>query len=204
MKRIIALLTAVTLLVLCAAPVLAAGLGISPPTVEFDVLANGSTEVEFLVYGFTGDLEISLEDIPLKVEPTLVSVAEEEEGTRIVLVFYGDSSLGSQVYEGKIRFLAKTGGTVAMGIKVRATVNHLSPRQPPVEEEEEEVVESTLPEETPEDSEDITWTDRVLPYDLDPTVLEDKPFPVIPVAGIAAGTLVVMTLIIVIARRYQY
>lgn len=193
MKRIASLLIAVALMALCTVPVLAAGLGISPPTVEFDVLANGSTEVEFLAYGFTGDLEISLEDIPLRVEPTLVSVIAEEGGSEVVLTFYGDGSLGSQVYEGKIRFLAMTGGTVAMGIKVRATVNHLSPKQPPLEEEEEEV------------SEDIIWTDELLPYDLDPTLTpEDKPFPVIPVAGIAAGTVILITLIVVIARRERY
>ena len=122
MKRFVGLLIALLLVVLCAVPALAAGLSISPPSVEFDVPADGSTEVDFLVYDFSGDLEISLEGIPLRVEPTTVPVIAKEEGTRVVLTFYGDESLGSQVFTGKIRFLAMTGGTVAMGIKVRATI----------------------------------------------------------------------------------
>jgi len=127
-KKIAALATAVILILLCATPALA--LGISPPSVEFDVPAEGSAKVEFAVYNFTGDLQVSLEDIPLKVEPTTVSVAAGDEGTTVELTFYGDESLGSQVYTGKIRFLAMTGGSVATGIKVRATVNHIVAGQP--------------------------------------------------------------------------
>ena len=129
MKRFIALLTAVTLVVLCAAPTLAAGLTISPPSVEFNVPANGSSQVEFLVYDFTGELQISLEDIPLRVEPATVPVTG---GSKVVLTLYGDESLGSRIYKGKIRFLAMTGGTVAMGIKVRATVTNLVEGETPV------------------------------------------------------------------------
>lgn len=123
MRKLVASLAAAILLLLCAAPALA--LGISPPTVEFDVPANGSATVEFFVYDFTGDLEISLEDISLTVEPETVHVTASEEGTPVELTFYGNESLGSQIFEGKIRFLALTGGTVATGIKVRATVNHI-------------------------------------------------------------------------------
>jgi len=132
MKRFIGLLIAVTLMGLWTAPVLAAGLNISPPTVEFDVPADGSSRVEFLVYGFTGDLQISLENIPLRVEPTTVPVTAKEGGTRVVLTFYGDESLGSKIYQGKIRFRALTGGSVAMGIKVRATVTNLVKGETPV------------------------------------------------------------------------
>lgn len=125
MRKLAASLVAAILLLLYTAPGLAQGLGISPPTVEFDVPADGSAVVEFLVYDFTGDLEISLEDIPLTVEPETVHVIASGEGTPVELTFYGNESLGSQVFEGKIRFLALTGGTVATGIKVRATVNHI-------------------------------------------------------------------------------
>ena len=182
MKRVIALFTAITLIVLCALPALAQGLGISPPSVEFDVPANGSTEVEFLVYDFTGNLEISLENIPLRVEPTTVSVTAKEEGTRVVLTFYGDESVGSQVFNGKIRFLAMTGGTVAMGIKVKATINHIASGQP---------LPQTPPQESP--------TPPAPPPPTSGTKL-----PVIPLAGIAAGTAIVITLVVALARRRRY
>ncbi|GAH21779.1 unnamed protein product, partial [marine sediment metagenome] len=175
------------------APVLAAGLGISPPTVEFDVPADGSGEVEFLVYDFTGDIEISLEDIPLRVEPTTVPVTDKEGGTRVVLTFYGDESLGSVVYEGKIIFVAMTGGSVAMGIKVRATVNHIAAGEPLLEEASEEIVpvEESPPEQAPTGESEQS----------SPTPSESSSFPVFPVAGIAAGAIIVITLIVLLVRR---
>ena len=187
MKRIAAVLLIGIAALLLAVPALAAGLSISPPTVEFDVPADGSSQVEFLVYDFTGDLEISLEDIPLRVEPTTVPVTAKVEGTRVVLTFYGDESLDSQVFNGKIRFLAMTGGTVAMGIKVRATINHIASGQPgemlaPPEES------STPPEQAPPPSAEAPATE----------------LPILLLAGIAAGTAIVITLIIVLARRPRY
>jgi len=180
-KRVIALFIAIALVCLCALPALAQGLGISPPSVEFDVPADGSTEVEFFVYDFTGNLGISLEDIPLRVEPTTVSVTAKEEGTTVVLTFYGDDSVGSQVFNGKIRFLAMTGGTVAMGIKVKATINHIATGEP-------------LPKTSP------TSPERPSPPTPPPSSSGTK-WPVIPLAGIAAGAAIVITIIIMVARR---
>ena len=188
MKRVIALFTAITLIGLCALPALAQGLGISPPSVEFDVPANGSTEMEFLVYDFTGDLEISLEDIPLRVEPTTVPVAAKEGGTRVVLTFYGDESLGSQVFNGKIRFLAMTGGTVAMGIKVKATINHIASGQPLSQTTPQESPTPPAPEETASPPQASAATE----------------LPILLLAGIAAGTAIIITLIIVLLRRPRY
>lgn len=185
MKGVIALFTAITLGVICALPALAQGVGISPPSVEFDVPADGSAEVEFLAYDFTGDLEISLEDIPLRVEPTTVSVTAEEQGSEVVLIFYGDESLGSQVFTGKIRFLAMTGDTVAMGIKVKATINHIAAGQP-------------LPETTPPETTSNTPPASTSPP---PAPAKTTEWPIIPLAGIAAGAAVVITLIVVLARR---
>ena len=194
MKRFIGLLTAVTLMVLCAAPVLAAGLGISPPSVEFDVPADGSTEVEFLVYDFTGDLQISLENIPLRVEPTIAPVTAKKEGTRVVLTFYGDESLGSKIYQGKIRFLAMTGGSVAMGIKVRATINHIASGQPVPEATEETPVPEAPPPAPPGPP----------PGPPPAATSGTTEWPIIPLAGFAAGTAIVITLIVVFARRKRY
>ena len=181
MKRLVALLVAllvaVMLMLMPATPALA--FGISPATVEFDVPADGSTTQTFTVYDFTGDVEISLEDIPLRVEPTTVAVAAGDEGTQIELTFYGDETLGSQVYNGYVRFLGMTGGTIATGIKVRAKVNHTVAGQP--------LPEETQPEEAPQTPQ-----------------AEAGSFPVIPVAGIAAGAAIVITLIVVLVRRPRY
>jgi len=217
MKKIAALATAVMLILLCATPALA--FGVSPPSIEFDVPAEGSTKVEFAVYDFTGDLQVSLEDIPLKVEPTTVSVAAGDEGTTVELTFYGDKSLGSKIYNGKIRLLAMTGGTVAMGIKVRATVTNLVEGEPPVlASPEESQATATSPEEAPAPSPGEATPTEATPTEATPTEAtpteatpgEEAPpaqtpatteFPLIPIAGIAAGVVIVITLILVVARR---
>ncbi|MFU8796054.1 MAG: hypothetical protein ACNA7X_01995 [Dehalococcoidia bacterium] len=126
MKKVIALVVAVVLIGLYAVPVTAQSLQLSPASVQVDVPAGGSSEVEFYVFSFTGELEIDLENIPLTVEPEKISVNATAEGTRVVLTLYGDESHGSETYEGYIRFLVRGGGMVAMGIKVRATVNHIA------------------------------------------------------------------------------
>lgn len=190
MKRIVAAFAVAVMALLITVPVLAAGFSISPASIEFDVPADGSTTVEFLVYDFGGDLEISLENIPLRVEPEKVSVVASEEGTPIELTFYGDESLGSQVFKGKICFLAISGGNIAFGIKVKATVNH-APIAPPPEE--------TPPEQTPQET---APPGEALPSEATPP--GSSSFPVLPVAGIAAGTAIVITLIIVFARRRKY
>lgn len=117
-------------ILLCATPALAVGMGISPPSVEFDVPADGIATVDFYVFDFSGDIQIGLEDIPLMVEPQIVHVTASAEGNPIQLTFYGDESLGSQVFDGKIKFLGMTGGTVATGVKIKATVNHVMAGQP--------------------------------------------------------------------------
>ncbi|MBA7618771.1 hypothetical protein ES703_26103 [subsurface metagenome] len=175
---------------ICVTPVLAAGLSISPPSVEFDVPADASSQVEFLVYDFTGDLEISLEDIPLRVEPATVPVTAKEGGTKVVLTFYGDESLGSTIYEGKIRFLAMTGGTVAMGIKVRATINHIA----------DGIAQgdgNSIPDEEAPPPEQLAPAPTPSPPAPVPTATE---LPII-IAGIAAATAILITLIVLLSRR---
>ena len=197
MKKIAALATAVMLILLCATPALA--FGVSPPSIEFDVPAEGSAKVEFAVYDFTGDLQVSLEDIPLKVEPTTVSVAAGDEGTTVELTFYGDETLGSQVYNGYVRFLAMTGGTVATGIKVRAKVTNIVAGQPVPQEPTEEAPAPSPGEATPTEAipGEATPGEEAPPAQT-PATTE---FPLIPIAGIAGGVVIVMTLIVVVARR---
>jgi len=223
-KRFIAVFAAIILIVLCATPALAAGLSISPPSVELDVPADGSAKVEFLVYDFTGDLNISLENIPLKVGPTTVPVTAKEGGDRVVLTLYGDESLGSRIYKGKIRFLAMTGGTVAMGIKVKATVTNLVEGKTPVLATPEESqppapapAASTPPVPSPPVPSPPAPTPPIPPVPTlpvpstpapapapPPAPAPSQPFPVILVAGIAAGTAIVITIIVVVARRPRY
>ena len=61
MKRFIGLLTAMTLMVLWTAPVLAAGLSISPPTVEFDVTPGMTKAGPFVYVANTGTVTVIID-----------------------------------------------------------------------------------------------------------------------------------------------
>jgi len=135
--------------------VFAAGFGLSPSkVVEFDVPASGSTIQEFTIYDFNGELEVSLEDIPLRVEPQTIQIDQVgAEGEVIELIFYGDESLGDQVFEGKVRFLPKTTDAIATGIKVKAIVHQVGSSQESSSQPEQ------LPEQLAEPEEAVSPTE---------------------------------------------
>ena len=186
MKKFIAILAAVVLLLLLASPVMAASLGISPSSVEVNVPGDGSATANFQVHYFSGDVQVSLVDIPLRVEPGTIHVEALSEPVDIEVTIYGDESLGSLVYNGYIRFIGMSGGSVATGVEVRATVTHIVEGQP--------VPEEPSPEETPAEQAATGESEQSSP-------LPSQSFPVLPVAGIAAGAAIVITLIGVLVRR---
>ena len=194
MKRFVGILAAVVMMLLLASPVLAASLGISPSHVELEVPGDGSTTANFKVYYFSGDLEISLVDIPLTVEPQTLHIEPSSEPVEIQLTIHGDESLGSQIYNGYIRFLGMSGGTVAVAVKVKASVTNMVEGQP--------LSEKPSPEETPpQESPPPPASEETAPP---PAPAKTTEWRIVPLAGIAAGTVIVITLIVVLARRRRY
>lgn len=134
MKRLAAKILFPVLLVLLITmplPASAAGFSLSPAKVEFDVPAQGSAVQKFVIYNFSGELEVSLKDIPLRVEPKTVPVNAGKEGAIIELTFYGDESLDGQDFEGQIRFRGKISSSVNIGYIVKAKVHQIASTQPP-------------------------------------------------------------------------
>lgn len=130
MKRIIVLLGTVVLLLALVSPVLAASLGISPSHVELEVPGDGSATADLQVHYFRGDVQVSLVDIPLRVEPETIHVDALDEPEDIRVTIYGDESLGSQLYNGYIRFLGLSGETVAVAVKIKAQITNIVVGQP--------------------------------------------------------------------------
>lgn len=176
MKRVITCLVAGMMLLGVCSPVLAASMGVSPSSIELDVPVNGSAKATFYVSSdFDGELQISLEDIPLKIGPETVPL-KSGETAEFDLTFYGDESLGLQTFTGKIRFIGMSGGMVAPGIKVKAKITQVGAAPTP-------------PEQAP----------------LGPPAPQETTELNIPLlAGIAAGIVIIMTLILVVARRKRY
>lgn len=224
MRKFLVLSAVIALLAGWATPALADGFGISPAEVEFEVPADASQKVDFMAYNFSGNLEISLENIPLRVEPTTIPINAPASGVKISLTFYGDESLGSRIYQGKIRFLASTGSMVATGIKVRATVTNMVEGETPVlvepqpqltappSQQETTSSPSTSSQNPSTESQGVT----ILPSEnnpeqegsgkapLPPAPPSNGGLPVIAVIGIAVGGILIILLIIVISRRPKY
>ena len=192
MKKFIGILAAITMALLLSSPVLAASLGISPSHVELEMPGDGSDVANFQVHYFSGDVQISLVDIPLKVEPETIHVDALSEPVDIEVTIYGDEALGSQVYDGYVRFLGMSGGTVAVAVRVRAKVTNIVEGQP-------------LPEEvSPEEVSQPTSAPPGPPAPPPTSQPEAVGFPVIPVAGIAAGAAILISLIVVLARKNRF
>lgn len=141
MKRLGSMMVLVVLVVagVLAGPVLAASLGISPSQIELDVPAEGSSIVHLKAHYFRGDIKVTLVDIPLRVEPETIHVDALAEPVDIQITIYGDPSLGSQMYDGYIKFLGMSGEMIAIAVQVRAKVTNIVegqplPEEPPAEE----------------------------------------------------------------------
>jgi len=207
----------VAMVLTVASPALALSLGVSPTQVELEVPGNGSAVVNVKIHYFDGDVEITLVDIPLRVEPSTIHVEASDEPVVVELTVYGEHALDTQVYDGYIRFIAVTGGAATGGVQVIAKVTNIADGIAPVVETSveptDEVVdiEEAPPEEAPVTKQAPSETQATIaPAPESPaleqpsTPSESNPFPVLPVAGIASGTLIIITLIVVVARRYQY
>lgn len=132
MKKLVVILLALAAVLVMATPARAASLGISPPRVELEVPADGSVTVDFQIYYFSGDIQIVVIDIPLKVTPETINVNAIGGPQDIELTIYGDQSLGSRIYTGYIRFIGMGGDAVAVGVQAKARITNLVAGQEPV------------------------------------------------------------------------
>ena len=191
MKSFIGVLAAaVIMLLLVASPVLAVSLGVSPVKVELEVPGNGTATADFKVHYFSGDVAVSLVDIPLKVEPETLHVEALNNPVDIELTIYGDESLGPQVYNGYIRFVGMSGGTVGVAVRVKAKITN--------------VVEGQVPEEPTAEAPPAAAppTARLPPAPPGPPPVAQTEGPsIILLAGIAAGAAVAITSIVMVLRR---
>lgn len=222
MKKFIGILAAIVILLLLASPALAASLGISPSTIQLEVPENGNVTANFRVHYFSGDLKVSLVDIPLEVEPETIYIEPSSGPVAIEVTIYGDESLGHQVYDGYIRFIGMSGGTVAVAVKVKAKVTNVAegqePEGQPVSQEPSPTAGQTTPEETatpeqtapeqngPEQTAPAPpKPDQTAPEQNGPDQATEVPteggLPLIPIGAIAAGVVIVMAVVILMARR---
>ncbi len=103
----------------------AEALGIGPPFFDLDLQIDGSNSRKFYITsdGLEGQLIVGMEDLPFRVEPLTINISRSDVNLPVEITFYGNETLDPGIYEGKITFLASTGGFVTVGIKIKATIN---------------------------------------------------------------------------------
>ena len=106
----------------------AEALGIGPTSFEMDLQIDGSNSTTFYITsdGIIGELIVGKETLPFRIEPSTINMTSDDENMPVEITFYGNRTIEPGVYEGKVTFLAMTGGFVAVGIKVKAKINLLS------------------------------------------------------------------------------
>jgi len=133
-KTIAAIGIVLTLLLALAVPALAASLGVSPSSVDLEIEGTSSITASLQAHYYNGEIEISLIDIPLRIEPRFITVEASETPVTVEVTIYGDHCLETQVHEGFIRFTGIAGGTVAMAVQVRAKITNIADGIEPVVE----------------------------------------------------------------------
>ena len=199
----------VTSLLSVAAPALALSLGVSPVQVELEVPGDGSTTTNVKIHYFSGDVEISLVDIPLRIEPSTIHVDASNEPVVVELTVYGNHSLDTQVYDGYIRFIAVSGGAATGGVQVIAQITNIAdgiapPEEPAAEEpivaeiEEPAVAEEPVVEETTTEEPAETTTPIA-----DETIAPDKPW-LIPVVAGGGGLILLLIILFSVAWKKEW
>ena len=202
LKAIIGCILVVVVLV-AATPALALSLGVSPTQVELEVPGNGSATANVKIHYFSGDVKISLVDIPLRVEPSTIHVEASDGPVAIELTIYGDNSLGSKIYDGYIRFIAVSGGAATGGVQVIAEVTNLVEGVTPTKAliAEEPAPEVTPPEPAADEPAPASPTASDPPGPPAPTSPTQGQVKVIPLIWAIAGTIIVAILIAVVVRK---
>ena len=183
-------------------------LGIGPPSFELDLQIDGSnsTTVYLLSDGLEGELVIGCEDLPFRVEPSTINMSKEDNYRPVELTFYGNETLEPGVYGGMVTFIAQTGGFVALGIKIRATINLIGESQ----EEEQETPIVRNPEQEPESEEEPeTIAEEEEREEEEPEVVFEEPEDESPensgnpyrIGGLTLGTIVAFGLIGIWLKR---
>lgn len=113
----------IVLLATLLIPIPVMAIGVSPYSENITVYANSYTELEFTVTD-CNEVDLSLENIPLAVEPSHTLVISGKVTASIL----GSLSVPSGVYEGYLVFL-ESGQQVGAGVKVSLTVNHINNSQ---------------------------------------------------------------------------
>lgn len=109
---------AILIALLIPTPVMA--ISVSPYTASVNVPANSYAELVFNVTGCSS-VDLSLEGIPLVVEPNHASVV----GGQVTAKILGSLSIPPGTYNGYL-VIAESGQQVGAGVKINLTVNHIN------------------------------------------------------------------------------
>lgn len=128
MTRILPAVILIMVMLHIAVPLMARAemaFSVGPASVDVALPAEGTaTALVYITSDFDGELTVGLEDLPFRVQPERVLISMGDSNKPVELTFYGDGSVESGTYFGKVTFLTYASENVAYGVKIKANVTH--------------------------------------------------------------------------------
>lgn len=125
-KRISFSLLAMVIVLTAVMPCIAleeSGFAVGPAKLDVTVPANGSNSTYVYITSYVdGELVAGTENLPFRIEPTTIPITSTDRTRKVELTVYGNASLATGEYSGKLTLLLYTGNNVAHGVKISANI----------------------------------------------------------------------------------
>jgi hypothetical protein len=108
------------------------GFAVGPAKLDVTVPANGSNSTYVYITSYVeGELVVGTENLTFRIEPATIPITPTDRSRKVELMVYGNASLATGQYSGKLTLLFYSGNNVAHGVKINANVAQTGPETPP-------------------------------------------------------------------------
>jgi hypothetical protein len=108
------------------------GFAVGPAHLEVTVPQNSSNSTYVYITSYVdGELVVGTENLTFLVEPATIPITSTDRTRKVELTVYGNDSLATGEYSGKLTLLLYTGNNVAHGVKINADVTQEGPERQP-------------------------------------------------------------------------
>jgi hypothetical protein len=130
-SAILVILTVLTVVMLCSAQD-ESGFAVGPAQLYVTVPSNGSNSTYIYITSYVdGELVVGMENLEFSVEPTTIPITSADRNRKVEVTVYGNTSLATGQYSGKLTLLFYSGSNVAHGVKISMDVTQEGPESQP-------------------------------------------------------------------------
>ena len=108
------------------------GFAVGPAQLDVSVPSNGSNSTYIYITSYVeGELVVGTENLEFSIEPATIPISSTDRNRKVELTVYGNSSLATGEYSGKLTLLLYTGNNVAHGVKINTDITQGGPESQP-------------------------------------------------------------------------